>query len=90
MQDYTRGDVEFLAIELFHLDNGDSRSWWTWDGSPSKLEYRIKARIELEQPVEAVQIILEDEVVGTIEKPKKGRKKLTDEEQAFLDMQTKL
>lgn len=71
MQDYTRGDVEFLAMEMFQRDHGDNRSWWTWEGTPNKLEYRIKARLELEQPVEAIQIILEDEVVATIEKPRK-------------------
>lgn len=71
MQDYTRGDVEFLAMELFARDKGDNRSWWTWTGTPSKLEYRINAKIELEAPIEAVQ----DELVVSIETPKKSRKK---------------
>lgn len=54
MQDYTRGDVEFLAMEMFHRDHGDNRSWFSWDGEPSKLHYRLQARLQLEEPVEAL------------------------------------
>ena len=68
MQEYTRGDVEFLAMEIFHRQEGENRSWFTWQGSPSKLEYRLQARMQLEEPVEAVQIILEEEVVTSIPK----------------------
>lgn len=51
MQEYTRGDVEFLAMELFSREHGDNRSWDTWEDQTS---FRIRARNLLEKPIDPV------------------------------------